>query len=360
MSKKANEKELEKIIKKNNALVQSLKDQNSDLKKENEVLFSVNEDFAGQVNTLTVESEISRLEFIQVFDAVSDPLWIMDKRHTILRVNKSFVDLFQLESKTDVVGKKCYEILNNSLCRTNNCFLKNIKNNKGRIEVETTLNIGNKSDSVFLLTGAPLIGVARETIGAVVQLKDISKRKAYEETLKISNKELEELASVDALTQIPNRRMFDLTLQKEWRRMKRSQQPITLLMIDIDYFKLYNDNYGHAKGDECLRQLAGTINSCVHRSHDLAARYGGEEFSCILAETDLKGAATVADSILNAIRDRKILHEYSPIADFVTASIGCCCMVPGSNDKPGVLISNADELLYKSKESGRNKVTKNK
>ncbi len=352
MAEKPNYKELEQRIQKGISLVQTLKEENKNLLR-------INEEFAGQVNTLTVESEISRLEFIQVFDAVSDPIWIIDTKHNILRVNRTFVDLFNLENKEFVVDKKCYEILNSSLCRTKHCPLEYIKNKRDRIEIETILDIKKRNGVAFLLTGAPLIGLAYETIGAAVQFKDISERKAHEKALEKTNKKLESLANVDGLTQIPNRRIFNETLQKEWRRMQRSHQPIALLMIDIDYFKLYNDNYGHAKGDDCLKQVAHAISNCFRRSNDLAARYGGEEFGCILPETDLKGAATVADFVLNAVRDCKIPHEHSSVTDIVTVSIGCFCMVPESKDKHVVLITEADKLLYKSKGSGRDRVTIN-
>jgi PAS domain S-box-containing protein len=249
MPEKPSYQELEQKIQKDIIFVQALKEANEDLE-------IINEAFAGQVNTLTVESEISRLEFIQVFDAVSDPLWIIDPKHNILRVNRTFVELFELESKEFAVGKKCYDILNARLCRTDNCPLEYIKNKRDRIEIETILEIKEKNGVAFLLTGAPLIGLVNETIGVVVQFKDISKRKAYEDALRETNKKLEGLARIDGLTKISNRRVFDETLQKEWRRMQRSLQPISLLMIDIDYFKLYNDNYGHAKGDECLKQAA--------------------------------------------------------------------------------------------------------
>ncbi len=337
-----------------------LKDENIALKEDNEDLQRINELLAGQVNTLTMEAEISRLEFIQVFDALSDPLCLIDKKYNILRVNRTFVDSFKLEDKEVVVGKKCYDILKSSLCQTNNCPLEHIKNRKDQIEVETTLGVKNVNGIVFLLTGAPLFGLVNETIGAVTQFKDISERKAYEETLEKTNQKLEELARIDGLTQIANRRVFDETLHKEWQRMQRSHLPIALLMIDIDFFKLFNDNYGHAQGDECLKQVANSISSCINRSHDLAARYGGEEFGCILPETDLKGAATVADSVLNAVRNCKIPHEYSTITDIITVSIGCFCMTPENKEKYSVLITKADQLLYKSKELGRNRITINK
>ena len=347
-------------MQKNVNQIQMLKDENIALKEDNADLNRIVEELAGQVNTLTVKSKIASLEFIQVFDAVSDPLWIIDKKQNVLRVNNAFVDLFQLGGKEVAVGKKCYDIVNSSLCQTNNCPLEQIKNKKNRIELETTLEIEKGNDIAFLLTAAPLLGLVHETIGTVVQFKDISKRKIYEEALKKTNEKLKELARIDGLTQIPNRRVFDETLQKEWQRMLRSHLPIALLMIDIDFFKLYNDNYGHAQGDECLKQVAKAISSCVHRSHDLVARYGGEEFGCILPETDLKGAAIVADSILNTVRECQIPHEYSKVTDIVTISVGCFCIIPEKRDQYSVIIKEADQLLYKSKKSGRNRVTTNK
>ncbi|MCP3900543.1 MAG: diguanylate cyclase [Desulfobacteraceae bacterium] len=348
-------------------LVRALKDENNALKNkiitlENdyEDLFSTNEELAGQVNSLTVKAEISRLEFVQIFDAVSDPLWIIDNQHTVLRVNRSFVELFKLGNKQAVIGKKCHDILNFNLCQTDNCPLKHILHKKERIAMEIDFPIAKGDTHAFLLTGAPLLGLAGETLGVVLQFKDISERRAYEEALKETNKKLKKQANIDGLTQISNRRFFNETLQKEWRRMQRSQKPIGLLMIDIDFFKLYNDNYGHAQGDECLKQIAKTIKSCARRSHDLAARYGGEEFAYILPETDLKGAAQVADSVLNAIRDLKIPHEYSKVANIATVSIGCFSMIPTTNDKQSDLIIKADQLLYKSKESGRNRFTTSK
>ncbi|MDM8537917.1 diguanylate cyclase [Desulfobacterales bacterium HSG17] len=359
MNEYPNNRELNQM-QKNAVQIQILKDENIALKEDNTNLNMIIEESAGQVSTLTVESEIARLEFIQVFDAVSDPLWIIDKKQNVLRVNKTFADLFQLEEKEAAVGKKCYDIVNSSLCQTNNCPLKQIKNKKNRIELETTLEFENGNSIAFLLTGAPLLGLAHETIGAVVQFKDISKQKAYEEALKKTNEKLKKLARIDGLTQIPNRRVFDETLQKEWQRMLRTHLPIALLMMDIDFFKLYNDNYGHAQGDECLKLVAKAISSCVHRSHDLVARYGGEEFGCLLPETDLKGAAIVAESILSAVRKCQIPHAHSKVADIITISVGCFCMIPEKRDKYGVLITEADQLLYKSKKSGRNRVTTNR
>ncbi len=329
------------------------------IKEENEDFSAPYEELLGQINTLTVEVEIAHLEFTQVFDAVNDPLWVIGNEHTILHINRSFVKLFKLDNKAAALGKKCYEILNLDLCQTGDCPLERIIRENEEIEFDLDINITRGNCISFCLTGAPLRGLAGETIGVVLQYKDISRRKLYEKNLQKANKQLEKLVNIDGLTQIANRLFFDKTLQKEWRRMQRNQEPISLIMIDIDFFKLYNDNYGHAQGDECLKQIADIINSCMRRSHDLAARYGGEEFVCLLPETGRQGAAVVADTVLNAIRDSIIIHEYSKVANYITVSMGCFCMVPNYKDQAKTLIVEADSLLYKSKQSGRNKVTIN-
>ncbi len=166
------------------------------------------------------------------------------------------------------------------------------------------------------------------------------------------------LSVTDGLTGIPNRRRFDEFLKQEWIRSLRAQSPLGLLMMDIDYFKLYNDHYGHNGGDDCLKQIAEILAIQVRRPPDLMARYGGEEFVCVLPDTNLEGVRKVGRAILEAIRARAIPHEKSDVADFVTLSIGGTSIVPGCKDGSiEDLIKRADGLLYESKKEGRNKMT---
>lgn len=329
------------------------------IEESNESSSGMYEELFGKINTLTVEAEIARLEFTQVFDAVSDPIWVIDNKYTVLHVNRAFIKLFKFDKRSSILGKKCYELLKCHLCQSYNCPLECIKRKNKYVELDIDLEVTTGNHISFLLTGSPFLGLAGEIIGIVIQYKDISKRKQYEQALQQANKKLEALARVDGLTQIANRRFFDEVLQKEWRQMQRNQKPIALIMIDIDYFKLYNDNYGHAKGDDCLKQVAAIINSCIRRPHDLAARYGGEEFVCILPDTDFEGAQTIANLILNSVRDSKITHEYSKTENYITVSIGCCCMIPDRNSSFETLIVKADTLLYRSKELGRDRITMN-
>lgn len=180
---------------------------------------------------------------------------------------------------------------------------------------------------------------------------------AYEE-LKNRNEELQRLSSLDGLTGIANRRTFDETLKKEWNRSQRSncEKEVSLILIDIDYFKLYNDSYGHQKGDDCLIQFTSTINKCVSRDCDLFARYGGEEFVVILAGTDSKGALVVAERLQKALESAAIIHEYSSIAQILTMSMGISSLIPSKDHTFEELISIADKALYKAKEQGRNQL----
>ncbi len=166
---------------------------------------------------------------------------------------------------------------------------------------------------------------------------------------------LENISMKDGLTGIANRRRLDEYLLHEWRRSQRLGRFLSLLMLDIDHFKLYNDNYGHSAGDECLKKIANTIEGSLTRPGDLAARYGGEEFACILPETDLKGAQFVADRIHRNLAELAIPHEYSPISSVVTISIGIATTIPDNANSLDHLVKNADEMLYEAKRSGRNK-----
>ncbi|MBF0147169.1 MAG: diguanylate cyclase [Magnetococcales bacterium] len=169
------------------------------------------------------------------------------------------------------------------------------------------------------------------------------------------NKILEDMATIDGLTGIPNRRKFDEYLIQEWNRALRDQTPISIIIIDIDFFKLFNDSYGHVVGDECLRKIAQTLASTMVRSIDLIARYGGEEFACILPNTDHVGLVIVCDQIRKNINLLCIPYEFSSVAKHVTISMGGATMVPSQNFSPYFLIGKADERLYKSKKSGRNR-----
>ena len=171
-----------------------------------------------------------------------------------------------------------------------------------------------------------------------------------------ANRTLKKLSSLDGLTGIANRRSFDETLQKEWNRAIRSEKSIGLIMLDIDFFKLYNDHYGHQGGDDCLKKVAQGLASAIHRETDFLARYGGEEFSAILPDTDINGAVKVAEEMRQAVKEQNIAHAKSKVADIVSISIGVSAVIPRRDTSPEVLIASADQALYRAKENGRNRV----
>jgi diguanylate cyclase (GGDEF)-like protein len=175
------------------------------------------------------------------------------------------------------------------------------------------------------------------------------------QALKQANLELQRLVTIDGLTQLANRRHFDDYLSNEWRRMTRENQFLSLILCDVDFFKRYNDYYGHLSGDDCLKQIAQAIQSSIHRPADLAARYGGEEFAVILSNTPLNGAITVAQTIQAAVRSLQIPHQYSLISDIVTLSLGVCSMIPNPAFSPASLIETADQALYAAKQQGRDR-----
>lgn len=167
---------------------------------------------------------------------------------------------------------------------------------------------------------------------------------------------LENLAATDGLTGVPNRRCFDQALEREWRSAIRRKTELSLILIDIDYFKVYNDHYGHLKGDECLRQVGQTLLAGPRRPSELLARYGGEEFACFLPDTDLAGAQHVAKELLESVRALQIPHSGSKVAEHVTLSLGVACMAPTVGEAPSLLIEKADVQLYNAKKNGRNQI----
>jgi len=185
---------------------------------------------------------------------------------------------------------------------------------------------------------------------------DITERKNTEQKLIVLQKELEELSFKDALTGVYNRRMFDSVMDVEWANAKRNHQPLSLLMLDIDYFKQYNDFYGHIHGDECLKRVAKELSKVATRSRDFFARFGGEEFIIVLPETDEKAAKMIAERCRSLIFKAQIQHEKSLVSQMLTVSIGVSTIIPTHSDQSIDFIAAVDRQLYQAKEKGRNRI----
>jgi len=171
-----------------------------------------------------------------------------------------------------------------------------------------------------------------------------------------ANRELATIATLDGLTGLANRRQFDTHLRQEWQRMSRNEAPLSAIMGDVDFFKAYNDTYGHIMGDECLKAIATILKRCAKRPADLACRYGGEEFAIVLPDTPPQGARQVAEEIRAEIKKLAIKHQTSEISNSVTLSLGIACRVPNSDLAPQDLIELADAALYEAKRRGRNRI----
>jgi diguanylate cyclase (GGDEF)-like protein len=191
--------------------------------------------------------------------------------------------------------------------------------------------------------------VLRQRVRRLIQQSQLYQK------LEIANRELQRLASLDGLTGVANRRRFDEYLDTEWQHMAREELPLSLILCDIDFFKKYNDTYGHQAGDACLRQVADALRFCARRSEDLVARYGGEEFAVILPNLTVAAAAQVAEEMRSVVNALEIHHVQSAVSQHVTLSLGIACMHPTCNTSPTMLIAAADAALYQAKAAGRNR-----
>ena len=225
-----------------------------------------------------------------------------------------------------------------------------VLNTSNGLSAENWCNMPQGEKNLYLAIDAGLIfDDAGEIVAVVESLRDITAQKLAEESLQA-------LASHDGLTAIPNRRYFDERMEEEWRRALRHQSDLSMLLLDVDHFKHFNDTYGHQSGDECLKRVAATVASCLPRAGDVVARYGGEEFAVILPGTDDEGARAVAERIRQAIEDLALPNPVRNGGKFVTASIGLASIRPVESDRIEALIGAADNALYRAKRAGRNRV----
>ena len=222
-------------------------------------------------------------------------------------------------------------------------YLNSHRNQTSRDEVEL------KDGTVLDVYSSPVLGKDGRYYGRIWTFREITELKRYWHML-------ENLSTTDGLTDIPNRRRFDEFLDREWRRATREQSCLSLVLMDIDFFKEFNDHCGHLAGDDCLRQVAGALVGIVRRPGDLAARYGGDEFVCVLPDTDPAGAVMLAGKIMKSMERLNLPHFHSSVADHVTLSMGVATMVPKKGQPASDLVRLADDLLYAAKQDGRNRI----
>lgn len=207
------------------------------------------------------------------------------------------------------------------------------------------------------LTIAPIRDDDGSIDGYVGIQSDITTIKQTEQRLQSANQVLDRLATEDALTGIANRRVFDRNLEDEWSRARRTESPLALIMIDIDFFKDYNDHFGHQQGDICLQLVAQALAKTLNRPGDSVVRYGGEEFAVLLPDTTSRGGIEVAESIRQTITSLSIPAANTSVSPYVSVSLGVASVVPQRNQAPTELVQQADKALYQAKQSGRNCVS---
>jgi diguanylate cyclase (GGDEF)-like protein/PAS domain S-box-containing protein len=283
---------------------------------------------------------------------------MIDVRHkgTILYMNPAGIQMLEAASQEQVIGKPVLDFIHpndwNTIKQQEQENLEIGMLSQKTEEKFVTLQ-GKNIDVEVKATRIPYDG--KNAILAIS--RDITKQKRVERNLLKANEQLTEIATVDGLTGVANRRRMDDFLKSEWSRSIRNSTLLSFIMLDIDFFKNYNDSHGHLIGDECLIAVAGSIRKGLSRPSDFLARYGGEEFAVILPETHLEGAIHVAERIRKQVEALAIPHSKSKIAKIITVSVGVSTMMGNIFKEATSLINSADKALYASKRSGRNQVT---
>lgn len=289
----------------------------------------------------------SSLDGIAAMQAIRDPATSMVQDFRCLAINPVLAQMFNCQ-RHELIGEQVLQCLLNRLGLPSIDPLVEVIDSGVPLEQDICITKGDRPCWYHFI-------IVKLGDGFSVTVQDITSRKIIELELESANAILRDLAHLDGLTQVANRRCFDQQLQQEWRRLTREQQPLSLILFDVDYFKLYNDRYGHQQGDDCLIQIAQAAKQLIKRPADLLARYGGEEFAVILSSTDLAGAEQVARSIHAAVRSLDLPHESSPVTPTVTISLGIACIVPSTFGSLEELIQLADRALYTAKQQGRDR-----
>jgi diguanylate cyclase (GGDEF)-like protein len=309
--------------------------------------------------------------FLDIADLLPEPMFLLDRPGNIVAANSAALEVLDFETVNsratfyDIVStprRKIAEYLRA-------CF-RSAEMVLGAADLR-----GEAGNIIPVRTEGCLAQLRSDKRPALVLMRCLDKRKSNARFLELNSKlnditrerslqrqsaddllELQRLALADSLTSLPNRRSLDKNLNHEWKRGAREGNPLSVLLLDIDGFKAFNDTYGHLAGDSCLKQVAQTVQIASQRPADLTARYGGEEFAVLLPATGQEGAVTVAERIRKAIEQLNISHVTSGVSKVVTVSVGVATLVPSLDTSPLELIHKADKALYQAKRLGRNRV----
>ena len=298
--------------------------------------------------------------FVNLFQEIPEAIVLSDNSGRILKVNREFSLLFGY-SEAEAQGRLVDELVAPAEYLEEASTITEAVAHGQKFALEAVRRRKDGSLVHVSLLGVPIL--SRDKQVAVFGIyRDISARVKAERSLLESRRQLEEAnalleltSNLDGLTAIPNRRSFETFYELEWRRASRELKWISLIMIDVDFFKSFNDHYGHPDGDKCLRHIAQALQ-VVNRAGDMVARYGGEEFVAVMAGTSLLGARHMAEQMRERVQELRIPHECSSAAAQVTISLGVASLIPDAKAQPSDLLLKADQALYMAKSRGRNRV----
>ena len=296
----------------------------------------------------------------KLFSEIPEAIVLASRSGQVLDVNEEFSRLFGY-TKEEVLGRCIDDLIALDTDHSSAETITAAVAQGEKFTLETVRRRKDGSPVQVSLLALPVFAKAEEVVVFGVY-RDISDRKRAEQALQDSRRQLEEackqlelLSNLDGLTAIPNRRYFENFYALEWRRLCRTGKPVAVIMMDIDYFKRYNDSYGHLAGDRCLKQVAQALQ-VVNRAGDLVARYGGEEFVAVLSGTGVEDARRIAETMRQRVKDLGLLHEHSKAARHVTISLGVAAQVPLLQGDPMEVVLKADHALYHAKANGRDRV----
>ena len=290
-----------------------------------------------------------------ILEASPDLIGIFNENMVYQACNKPFVRALGISEVSDLIGKRLQDVVPNSMyVRLSETDHQVLHQGKSLRYIDKVMS----SDGEYTwydVVKSSFRDPASSTNGVLIMARDITERYLAEQKLEEANLELERLSFMDSLTQVSNRRRFDEQLSTLWHYHVREKLPLTIMLCDIDFFKDYNDFYGHQQGDVALIQVSQAFKQVLNRSSDCVARYGGEEFGFILPNTTADGALMVAQRIHDEVLKLGLIHEKSTVSEFITVSIGIISYVPTPNDEMESAVALADSALYQAKSDGRNR-----
>lgn len=288
-----------------------------------------------------------------ILSASQDPIGLYNEHGVYVGCNEAFAHSLG-HTPQSLLGKTAAEVLDPDQLEIYNQTDKQVIEQGISVKVDDYVILADGTPVWYEVLKTPYRDPTDGTAGVLMMARDVTERRMTEQQLADAIMELQELSFIDSLTKVANRRSFDEQLRKLWFGHTREQKPLTLILCDIDFFKAFNDNYGHQQGDVALQEVAKTLRSVIKRETDEVARYGGEEFAILLPNTDLHGGEIVAEKIHQALALKGVMHRYSEVDDTLTVSLGIATVIPSKNLDYGALVGMADVAMYKAKAAGRN------